>query len=154
MYCPRCKDEFRPGFTRCEGCGVDLVEDLTTESEMPEKAGVAQTSPVVPAAMPMLDYCGFLGLDDARQARDTLRPRGIPSEITIREVPGSPTDGPVQEEYWLRVPAKAFRQVSGVLGYDAISSESEESEVLECGQCGKAVAPEETFCASCGARFD
>jgi hypothetical protein len=121
---------------------------------MPEQASTPQTVPAVPAAMPMLDYCGFVGLDDAREARGTLRPQGIPCEITIREVPGSPVDGPVEEEYWLRVPAKAFRQVSGLLGYDAVSSESDEPEALACGQCGRAVAPEESFCAGCGARFD
>ena len=26
MFCPRCGDEYRPGFTRCTDCGVDLVE--------------------------------------------------------------------------------------------------------------------------------
>ena len=121
---------------------------------MPEEPGAVPATPVAPAALPMLDYCGFLGLDDARQARDSLRPQGIASEITIREVPGSPLDGPVREEYWLRVPAKAFRQVSLLLGYDAVSSESEASGALECGQCGKVVAPEESFCAGCGARFE
>ncbi len=28
MFCPKCKSEYRAGFTRCEDCGVDLVESL------------------------------------------------------------------------------------------------------------------------------
>jgi hypothetical protein len=28
MFCPRCRDEYRPGFTECAGCGVPLVERL------------------------------------------------------------------------------------------------------------------------------
>jgi hypothetical protein len=29
MYCPECKAEYRPGFTRCSDCDVDLVEALS-----------------------------------------------------------------------------------------------------------------------------
>jgi len=28
MFCPDCKAEYRPGFTRCSDCGLDLVEHL------------------------------------------------------------------------------------------------------------------------------
>jgi hypothetical protein len=28
MFCRQCKDEYRPGFTRCADCDVDLVESL------------------------------------------------------------------------------------------------------------------------------
>jgi hypothetical protein len=28
MFCPKCKSEYRFGFTRCEDCDVDLVESL------------------------------------------------------------------------------------------------------------------------------
>jgi hypothetical protein len=28
MFCPQCKAEYRPGFTRCSDCGLDLVNDL------------------------------------------------------------------------------------------------------------------------------
>jgi membrane protease YdiL (CAAX protease family) len=31
MFCPRCHDEFREGFTRCQACDVALVESLTAE---------------------------------------------------------------------------------------------------------------------------
>jgi hypothetical protein len=36
MYCPECQSEYRPGFTHCSDCDVDLVEDLSAaEPEHP-----------------------------------------------------------------------------------------------------------------------
>jgi hypothetical protein len=34
MFCPQCKAEYRPGFTRCSDCDVDLVERLPLEAPM------------------------------------------------------------------------------------------------------------------------
>lgn len=31
MFCPKCKTEYRPGFTRCADCGSDLVDRLPEE---------------------------------------------------------------------------------------------------------------------------
>src|SRR5687767_893252 len=28
MFCPNCKSEYRPGFTRCSDCSIELVDDL------------------------------------------------------------------------------------------------------------------------------
>ncbi len=28
MFCPECKVEYRPGFTRCADCDVELVDEL------------------------------------------------------------------------------------------------------------------------------
>lgn len=49
MFCPRCRDEFREGFTRCRGCDVDLVEALPPEEPPPAAAGDA---PAPAAASP------------------------------------------------------------------------------------------------------
>jgi membrane protease YdiL (CAAX protease family) len=44
MFCPRCQDEFREGFTRCQACDVALVESLTSEpSETENDDGVLVT---------------------------------------------------------------------------------------------------------------
>jgi len=32
MFCPACKTEYRPGFTKCADCGVDLVSTLPADS--------------------------------------------------------------------------------------------------------------------------
>jgi hypothetical protein len=31
MFCPSCRSEYRDGFTRCEGCSVELVDVLPPE---------------------------------------------------------------------------------------------------------------------------
>ena len=28
MFCPQCRNEYQPGVTRCDACGVDLVPQL------------------------------------------------------------------------------------------------------------------------------
>ena len=33
MFCPVCKGEFREGFTHCDSCNVNLVEDLNNITE-------------------------------------------------------------------------------------------------------------------------
>jgi hypothetical protein len=41
MFCPNCRAEYRPGFTRCSDCGVDLVREAPTvplQSESPDFA--------------------------------------------------------------------------------------------------------------------
>jgi hypothetical protein len=35
MFCPVCKYEFRRGFTKCNECGVDLVDTLPSENASP-----------------------------------------------------------------------------------------------------------------------
>jgi hypothetical protein len=42
MFCPKCRSEFREGFTFCERCGENLVEELP-----PEEPGVRKPSPVI-----------------------------------------------------------------------------------------------------------
>ena len=35
MYCPKCKAEYREGFTKCAECQIDLVKELPKEPEKP-----------------------------------------------------------------------------------------------------------------------
>ena len=35
MYCPSCRSEYKPGFTRCDDCDTDLVYELP----LPEPVG-------------------------------------------------------------------------------------------------------------------
>lgn len=129
MFCPSCKDEFRPGFTRCGRCDVDLVDDLS--------GAVADHEIAPPVVVRVRDYCGFLSLEDARQARDRLREHEIVSEIAIRDVPGGPG-----EEFWLRVDATRYQQVDQLLNATA-----------SCSACGLEVPEEAPSCPGCGAEF-
>lgn len=38
MYCPRCRSEYRAGFSKCADCGIDLVSELSqSEKGISEK---------------------------------------------------------------------------------------------------------------------
>lgn len=151
MFCPKCKDEFRQGFTRCGRCNVDLVEELgPTEPE----AYASADAP--PAPVRLAEYCGYFSLDEARHARDLLRERRIRSDIVVREPPGAAWDEPVREEYWLRADISRARDIPAILGPPPSVEDATEGEDtgFACGDCGQKVAADETFCPECGARFD
>jgi hypothetical protein len=37
MFCPKCKAEYREGFTHCSDCDVDLVYSLPDEQNIPQE---------------------------------------------------------------------------------------------------------------------
>lgn len=47
MFCPKCKAEYRPGFTKCGECQMDLVDKLPDPdlSQEDKKAGPSPLSP-------------------------------------------------------------------------------------------------------------
>jgi hypothetical protein len=152
MFCPVCKCEFRAGFARCEGCGVDLVEEL----ESLETDSNQTAEPDIGCAGGMVDYCGFVSLEDARLARDQLRRERIDSEIAIRLPSISSSSTSPEEEYWLRVPLRTFPATARILGYDTCKDDQllEEHAAFKCSECGNSVASAEVFCPRCGARFE
>jgi hypothetical protein len=114
MFCPVCKDEFRPGFTRCAACDVDLVEDLSAVRHVVSDLPAAEEG----GDFSLADLCGFITLDEARDARDSLHTQGILSEIVIRGAPGVKPGEPIEEEYWLRVEHRRFPVAARLLGCD------------------------------------
>lgn len=62
MFCPNCRAEYRPGFTRCSDCQVDLVGELPPPSpEDPElreneRPDLARTRYFLAWFIPMLIY--------------------------------------------------------------------------------------------------
>lgn len=147
MFCPSCRDEYRPGFTRCATCGVDLVDSLeATSSGAPAPSPRARAT-VVPE--PTAPYCGFLSLAEARDAKLRMREAGLHAEILIKDGEGS--EGHEIEEYWLLVPPRAFKAAQAIVGFDA--AEGEVGEVL-CSVCDKPVREDADACPHCGARFE
>lgn len=154
MFCPVCHDEFRPGFTRCATCGVDLVDSLDdspTDARGPEEA--PDDAPPSDPREPAVNYCGFLDLESAREAKSALARAGLRAEVLIRDADA--IGG--KEEYWLRVPPSSFARAMAVLGYDesgtAPDDEVGEDEVL-CSACGAVVDAEADRCAACGEPFE
>lgn len=147
MYCPVCRDEFRPGFARCERCAADLVPEL------PREDGRASPPPIE-TPVRVAEYCGFFRLDDAREARDRLRTERIACDILIREAPAADSAAPVEEEFWLRVDRDRYREAHAILGDPTGAVTAEDDGAFACSECGHTVASEESFCPNCGARFD
>ncbi len=77
MWCSRCGDEFRPGFTMCADCAVELVAERPTQSDH------APTGPFRPAAWDhaMLEYDFSDWTDEQRAGLDMhLQAANIASE--------------------------------------------------------------------------
>lgn len=149
MFCPSCQCEFRPGFTRCVSCDVELVKDLSAVEA--EAIDVPEPAPVV---VQFAEVCGYLDLDEARRARDQLHHSKIVSELVIRSSPETPVGGSVVEEYWLRADARQIREVQALLeGSAPAPADDTAAAGFKCSNCKRPVREEESFCANCGMRF-
>jgi hypothetical protein len=66
MFCPECRAEYRPGFTHCLDCDVDLVHELPRlDTRVPKPKRLRMSNvPKLPAAFIMLTWipAGLLGL--------------------------------------------------------------------------------------------
>ena len=149
MFCPVCRDEYRPGFTRCASCDVALVE--VQDAPSPQK-----TAPIlaeVAAEDATANFCGFLTLDEARQARDKLREASLPAEILIKDAPKTVPDASVHEEFWLRVRPKDFRAIVEIIGFEPVET-ADKDAAFGCSACGAMVRGSDDACPGCGLRFE
>jgi hypothetical protein len=81
MYCPQCKAEYRPGFTRCADCDVDLVYEAPASSGDPGEVGGPDENSDDP-------FCSFWRGDDPRihaELCELLNEEGIPHKTVRRE---------------------------------------------------------------------
>jgi len=157
VICPRCKHEYRAGFTRCATCQVDLVDGDALAEPEPVRGETRSTMDATTMAE-LLPFCGFITLDEARQAREELREANIPADILIRELE---TDQEVLEEYWIRVPRRRFAEVADVLHEEPTEAPEKEGngevyagETFACSAFGQDVEGDAEACPHCGARFD
>ena len=81
MVCPQCNAEYRPGFTHCADCDVDLV------NEPPQYALAGQPPPAVPRDPNEDPFCSFWKGEDARvhaELCEVLEEAGIPHKTVFR----------------------------------------------------------------------
>jgi len=149
MFCPRCQSEYRAGYTRCVPCEIELVESL--EAVVADEAPIDLVAPAV--AENLADYCGFLDLEEARDARNRLLAESIGCEIAIR----TSSPGSAEEDYWLRVDRAAAKHVAVLLGDltapEPAAADSTDDKTIRCSKCRAPVQEEESYCANCGTRF-
>jgi len=80
MFCPQCNVEYRPGFTRCSDCQVDLVQD-------PPHFALAGKHPVEPGDPNEDPFCSFWKGQDARvlaELCEVLEEAGVPYKTVYR----------------------------------------------------------------------
>ncbi len=84
MFCPQCRAEYRPGFTHCTDCDVDLVHELPGAS-----ASSFETNQGAPPGENEEDpFCSFWRGDDARLHAElctVLDEAGIPHKTVSRQ---------------------------------------------------------------------
>jgi hypothetical protein len=89
VFCPKCKTEYRPGFTKCVDCGIDLVAHLPKEDSTNRGAPGTSDLPVDSDGRVLL----WSGLSPALSAAicEALRSAGIPYRNQAREFGILPT---------------------------------------------------------------
>ena len=83
MFCPQCSAEYRPGFTHCTDCDVDLVDELP-----PARADSFESSPGGSPGDEEDPFCAFWQGDDPRlhaELSTVLDEAGIPHKTVRRE---------------------------------------------------------------------
>jgi hypothetical protein len=76
MFCPKCRSEFRDGFTRCFKCGTDLVAELPLEKPQTTPIPTPRRE-VTGAPRDLVKFASFLTPLDAYLTRMRLEAAGI-----------------------------------------------------------------------------
>jgi hypothetical protein len=80
MFCPQCNAEYRPGFTRCADCDVELVNE-------PPHYALAGQAPADPGDPNEDPFCSFWKGEDARvhaELCEVLEEAGVPHKTAFR----------------------------------------------------------------------
>jgi len=91
MFCPRCKSEYRPGFTTCADCGVELVDHLQEDDPGLEPRFVAYTE--VLSTFNVMDIALVKSLLDSERITyffhgenfNRVRPLALPARLMVKK---------------------------------------------------------------------
>jgi hypothetical protein len=89
MFCPRCRAEFRAGYTRCSTCDVKLVESLPPVHASAEaESGVARETPVAlwSGQDPVVFSVILSALDEAEIAHEEVQRRDFAAALSLPAV--------------------------------------------------------------------
>lgn len=104
MFCPSCHAEFRPGFSRCRDCEVDLVDELPSAGADAESGG-DRLEPLPPIEHPAL-------LGDWLERLEAARiPYVVTAGTALALAEGEPLIDPATPDGWsARVQVLAARR--------------------------------------------
>src|SRR6266853_2040305 len=118
MYCPQCKAEYRPGFTRCSDCEVDLVEVLPSEPHSLD--GLTRNQALAEGTPDWGEMRTVWEGDNDTECADTCRVLlkegvryGVKQRVASRK-PGMRVDW----KYQIQVPAADYEPARKGLGYE------------------------------------
>jgi hypothetical protein len=118
MFCPECKAEYRPGFTRCADCRVDLVANLPeTKPDSSDRSNLQEV------------WAG----DDQQSCMATrlrLKDEGIPYQVAQREKQFLKGD---ERHFNIAVPSSFYQQAKELAGGDTLdfSDDREDQAIME-----------------------
>ena len=147
-FCPICQAEFRQGFTRCNACDVDLVDQLEEEMDLSEEN--------VKAAVEGKELVGVTRgpLDVVKETRDLLGAHRIAS-IIVDDEESAKIEG-MPPRVVLVVPKDDIEAAALVLGSKfkkMVEEEGMETPDLKyenCPACGTQVSEDTEECPECG----
>ena len=93
-FCPSCKCEYRPGFIRCNDCGMELVENLSEENDQELNRGKLELVLLAEFSYPMearmfqelLESNGIVSMLQGDSNADAGAFTGSPSVILVQEI--------------------------------------------------------------------
>jgi hypothetical protein len=130
MFCPQCKAEYRPGFTRCSDCEMDLVErlsesDRSVDTELPD------------ASLKSVWFC-----DDRESCLYVcagLKAAGIPFNVTQRK---HQVFWNMDEHYEVFVPPDFYEKAKTIAEQGCVdfSDTPEDQKIMELPDVGRGLA--------------
>ena len=130
MRCPKCGDEYRPGFTECADCRVPLVEDAAPDESPDERPEGHSEGPWAVLAQHSMDTA-WVSLDSGSLALLELESELEAKGIDVGFDPFRPGEGgsftrSLAQPIRLMVPASDLplaREMASELGFDELLAE-------------------------------
>jgi hypothetical protein len=145
MFCPECKAEYRPGFTHCADCDVNLVANL------PEaKPGNSDWSNLQGDRSNLQEFSNLQEIwtgDDQQSCVATcltLREAGIPYEVAQHNTQFLKED---ERHFKIAVPASFYKQAKELAGRDTadFSDDPEDQAIMELPDDGVVASTDATL---------
>lgn len=137
MFCPECKAEYRPGFTRCADCDIDLIANLPEANLEPGASSNLKGD--------LLDLQEVWAGDDQQSCVATclrLKDAGIPYEVAQRKKQFLKAD---ERHFKIAVPASFYKDARELAGRGTLdfSDDPQDQAIMELPDDGAVASTDE-----------